>query len=77
MEEALDGLMASAELFREHILTTDKDLSTNELEDECKAATGFDFTRFANTTLQIWRVVQLRQTKINKDPSVEETVWQW
>ena len=63
MEEALDGLMASAELFREHILTTDKDLSTNELEDECKAATGFDFTRFEGDTRASTSVVKSDGTR--------------
>ncbi|MBR5375754.1 MAG: cache domain-containing protein, partial [Lachnospiraceae bacterium] len=50
MEQALEGLMASAELFKTEVLTTGRDLSTNELEDEYKQATGFDFTRFEGDT---------------------------
>lgn len=46
LEEAMDGLLASAKLFREELLTTSRDLTTNELEDEYKSVTGYDFTRF-------------------------------
>ncbi|MBQ6128586.1 MAG: hypothetical protein IJI51_02890, partial [Lachnospiraceae bacterium] len=50
MDQALDGLMASAEMFREQISITDMDLTTNQLEDECKKSTGYDFTRFEGDT---------------------------
>ncbi len=50
LDQALEGLMASAELFKTEVLTTGRDLSTNELEDEYKQATGYDFTRFEGDT---------------------------
>ena len=46
LSEALEGLQSACNLYREEILTTGRDLTTNELEDEYKAVTGFDFTRF-------------------------------
>ena len=58
MDEALEGLMASAEMFREQIAITDMDLTTNQLEDECKASTGFDFTRFEGDTRASTSVVK-------------------
>jgi methyl-accepting chemotaxis protein len=50
MKEALEGLMASAEMYRTELVTTDNDLSGNELEDQYKKVTGFDFTRFEGDT---------------------------
>ena len=63
MEEALDGLMASAEMFREQIAITDMDLTTNELEDTCKASTGYDFTRFEGDTRASTSVVKADGTR--------------
>ena len=63
MEEALDGLMASAKLFREEITTTDRDLSTNEVEDGFKAATGYDFTRFEGDTRASTSVIKSDGTR--------------
>lgn len=50
MKEALEGLMASAEMYRTELVTTDNYLSNNELEDQYKKVTGFDFTRFEGDT---------------------------
>ena len=50
MKEALEGLMASAEMYRTELVTTDNYLSDNELEDQYKKVTGFDFTRFEGDT---------------------------
>ena len=50
MEQALEGLMASAEMFKTEVLTTSTDLSLNIVEDRYKAVTGFDFTRFEGDT---------------------------
>ena len=63
MDQALEGLMASAELFKTEILTTGRDLSTNELEDEYKAATGFDFTRFEGDTRATTSVIKKDGTR--------------
>ena len=63
MDEALDGLLAAAELFEKQIETTDMDLSTNELEDTCKAVTGFDFTRFEGDTRASTSVVKSDGTR--------------
>ena len=63
MEEALDGLMASAELFRAQIETADIDLTTNALEDSNKAVTGYDFTRFEGDTRASTSVVKADGTR--------------
>lgn len=58
MDEALEGLMAAAELYEEQIVSTERDLTTNEIEDECKAVTGYDFTRFEGDTRASTSVVK-------------------
>ena len=63
LDEALDGLMASAKLFRQEVITTNRDLTTNELEDEYKAATGYDFTRFEGDTRASTSVVKQDGTR--------------
>ena len=50
MKEALDGLQAACNLYREEISTTDADLTTNEIEDRFKTVTGYDYTRFEGDT---------------------------
>ena len=50
MEQALEGLMASAEMYRTEIVGSDKVWEENELEDQYKSVTGFDFTRFEGDT---------------------------
>ncbi|MBO5550977.1 MAG: cache domain-containing protein [Lachnospiraceae bacterium] len=63
MDEALNGLMASAELFRQEVMTTSRDLTTNELEDEYKAITGYDFTRFEGDTRASTSVIKSDGTR--------------
>ena len=74
MNEALDGLMASAKLFREEIQTTGRDLTTNELEDEYKAATGYDFTRFEGDTRASTSVVKKDGTRPIGTQAADEVI---
>ena len=46
ISEALEGIQANCDLYKNEVMTTSRDLTTNELEDEYKALTGVDFTRF-------------------------------
>ena len=63
MDQALEGLMAAAELYKTEISTTSRDLTTNELEDEYKKASGFDFTRFEGDTRAATSVVKSDGTR--------------
>lgn len=63
LDEAMEGLMASAKIFREEIATTDRDLTTNELEDEYKSITGYDFTRFEGDTRASTSVIKKDGTR--------------
>ncbi len=63
LDEAMGGLLASAKLFREELAKTDMDLTTNELEDSWKAATGYDFTRFEGDTRASTSVVKADGTR--------------
>lgn len=63
MNEALDGLMSSVELYKTEILSTSRDLTTNELEDEYKAVTGYDFTRFEGDTRATTSVIKSDGTR--------------
>jgi len=63
MKEALDGLQAACNLYRQEVITTSRDLTTNELEDEYKAVTGYDFTRFEGDTRAATSVVKTDGTR--------------
>ena len=63
MNEALDGLMSSVEIYKTEILSTSRDLTTNELEDKYKAVTGYDFTRFEGDTRATTSVIKSDGTR--------------